>query len=261
MSGIFRSKYYYLTLDKDITFYGQDSAAFQDSKTDFQIRRGCSIVALQLTEDSSSSASPWRLLVLSCNSQASDSLPALKSGFEAYLWGIGRELTAARRSLRDAAEQISLIATPSVSSVSSIRSCPDIAIRLVYRYKSTTNTSIIGTEQDDFTFNSNSRESLLFENSTYTNSRTYFWALQSLRIINDNIRSLTKVWTLHDNSEIVPQDGTIGESAERIKGSVAQINCQMEQFQDMIKTNNTSEEEIQALPDGVTSMFFSSLPT
>lgn len=111
----FSIKYYYLTPDDETVFHGQDSAFLYEEETSLRIRRGCSLVAIQSTEYFLSRASPWRLFVLSCNRAASQSLPTLTSGFEAYLWAINQEMAGARRSLRQTAEQIASIATPSVS--------------------------------------------------------------------------------------------------------------------------------------------------
>jgi hypothetical protein len=103
---------------------------------------------------------------------------------------------------------------------------------------------------------------VLFEDESYTNSRTYFWALQSLRIINDCINSILSAWEISDTSRILraeqdairlscksPDDDTGGQKS--IASCLAAIESQMEQLKDLIKENGVKQEEIIALRDGV----------
>ena len=103
---------------------------------------------------------------------------------------------------------------------------------------------------------------MLFEDESYTNSRTYFWALQSLRIINDCINSILTAWEISNTSRILraeqdvirlsyksPDDDTGKRKA--IISSLTAIESQMQQLKDLIKENGAKQEEIIALRDGV----------
>ncbi len=102
---------------------------------------------------------------------------------------------------------------------------------------------------------------MLFEDESYTNLRTYFWALQSLRIINDCIKSILTAWEISNTSQILraeqdairlscksPDDGPGGEKAIK---SLAAIEIQTQQLKDLIKENDVKQEDIIALRDGV----------
>jgi len=118
----FSMKYYYLTLGEPEVYSGQTSRTLHEKEKDLCICRGSSSITLRFADDDgddnhsvSSAATPWRLLILSCNRQSHRRLPTLRNGVEAYLWGINNELAGARRNLRHVADQISSIAVPSVS--------------------------------------------------------------------------------------------------------------------------------------------------
>lgn len=95
----------------------------------------------------------------------------------------------------------------------------------------------------------------MFEDQLYTNSRTYFWALQSLRVINECITSLVTAWNMYDKMSLLDllPDDVAGSSNPDKKACpyVAEIDSQMEQLGEMIKANNAKQEEIRALRDGV----------
>lgn len=75
--------------------------------------------------------------------------------------------------------------------------------------------------------------------------------------MNDTIRSIINAWMLYDKSgilppkESIPEGSTLHESHRRMEQLIADIDSHMEQFQEMTKTNNASQEEIRALRDGV----------
>jgi hypothetical protein len=122
----FSIKYYYLTRDQEDVYSGQVSGPFHEGQSPLRICHGSSSVTLRFADNKSTQkedenqlapfdAAPWRLLVLSCQNQTPTKLPVLHNGVEAYLWCINNELTTARRSLRNLAEQISAITVSSVS--------------------------------------------------------------------------------------------------------------------------------------------------
>jgi hypothetical protein len=99
----------------------------------------------------------------------------------------------------------------------------------------------------------------LFEDSSYTNSRTHFWALQSLRIINECIKSLIIEWEMHDKSALLSLLPPENSNERRSTVFIAKIEGQMAKLAEMIKTNNAKQEDIRALRDGVSGS--STLPT
>lgn len=229
----FCMKYYYLSSGEPESCPGQISGGFHEKKKGLNICRGSSSVALQFEDNGSEDhaptmANPWRLLINSCEQQAPQPLPSLLSGVQAYLWGINQELTGVRRALRNISIQISAIAVPS----------------------------------DDFLFDRELRESVLFEDESYTNSRTYFWALQSLRIINDCIDSILTSWEISNTSRILraeqdavrlphkPADDDTGKR-KAIISSLMAIESQIQQLKNLIKENGAKQEEIIALRDGL----------
>ncbi|KAI9776734.1 MAG: hypothetical protein M1839_009378 [Geoglossum umbratile] len=226
----FSFKYYYLTFDDQAVFPGQDFGVFHEKEANIQIRRGSSLVALQFPDGggpwASAPSTSWRLLVLSCNRPTFTAPPSLQNGLEAYLWGINQELRGSRRNLRQIAEQITSIATP----------------------------------PDDFLFNPKSRDALLFEDTSYNTSRTYFWALQSLRIMNDTINSIINAWRLYDKPGILTPDqmlelkqdtATPLKAPSTVVALLRDVERQIEQLGEMVRTNNTRQEEIRALRDGL----------
>jgi hypothetical protein len=116
----FCMKYYYLNDKESGVYLGQASGKFHEKEKGVLISRGSSSVALQFENNGnedhiSNTATPWRLLIMSCNQQAPRPLPDLLSGVQAYLWGVNHELTGVRRNLRNVSNEIFSIATPSVS--------------------------------------------------------------------------------------------------------------------------------------------------
>ena len=118
---LFSIKYYYLTKKEELSFTAQASGQFHKDFAGLQVRQGTSLVFLafagtQVAEEDPNKyrASPWRLLILSCQGQSSAQFDDFQSGVEAYLWCINHQLEVARRMLRGVAEQITAIACPSV---------------------------------------------------------------------------------------------------------------------------------------------------
>jgi hypothetical protein len=113
-------KYYYLSSGEPEGYLGQTSGTFHEKKKGIYICRGSSSVTLQFEGNGNEDhiptiATPWRLLINSCDQQAPQPLPSLLSGVQAYLWGVNHELTGVRRALRNMSNQISSISVPSVS--------------------------------------------------------------------------------------------------------------------------------------------------
>lgn len=114
---------------------------------------------------------------------------------------------------------------------------------------------------------------MLFEDEGYTNSRTYFWALQSLRIVNECINSLITAWEMSNTSHILcggqaetqetstesrAQEGEIARM-DKVKFYLAAIEGQMKKLKELVQENERRQEEIIALRDGVSAALSFSL--
>jgi hypothetical protein len=96
---------------------------------------------------------------------------------------------------------------------------------------------------DDFLFNTQQQESLLFEDQSNTYTKTLSWALQSLRIVNVCITLLISAWDMYNKSSVL--DISRDSSGESIsKQYLDHIELQMRQLEEMIKDNNAKQEEI-----------------
>ena len=107
------------------------------------------------------------------------------------------------------------------------------------------------------------KEAPLFEDSSFTNSRTYFWSLQSLRTLNRSISSLISAWEYYEDPGIldvlqgavekqrtIPNDA-LPDPTKRAKTYLSDIKRQIELLKKMIEENNAKQDEILALRDGV----------
>ncbi len=109
------------------------------------------------------------------------------------------------------------------------------------------------------------KEAPLFEDSSYTNSRTYFWSLQSLRILNRAISSLISAWEHYENPGILDvlqvmeekrrtiSNDALPDPTKRAVTYLSDIKRQIELLKKMIETNNAKQDEILALRDGVST--------
>ncbi|EMD86036.1 hypothetical protein COCC4DRAFT_63997 [Bipolaris maydis ATCC 48331] len=230
----FSIKYYYVSFGGQDVYPGQESGPFRQNLPHLRICRGSSSVALSFSDTegaNTAAALPWRLLILSCDREHSLS-KKIKNGVEAFFWGINSELRKVRRRLLNMATQISSICVP----------------------------------PDEFLFNNEMQKSLAFENESLSNSQTYFWALQSLRLINECITWIIREWDMYDKESLLDLLNTggggishtyansDGEAAAARTASVPyldDIQEQMTQFAGMIKDNNAKLVEIRALRDGL----------
>ncbi|KAL5391992.1 hypothetical protein PMIN02_006346 [Paraphaeosphaeria minitans] len=155
-------KYYYLSLEKESLYEGQESGLLHEKGSGLYICRGTSSINVRVRSKRSrlTDSNQWTCLVLSTWKRYDGHNPDFANHCEVFLWTVGRALSEIRRELRGVAQEISLLAVPS----------------------------------DEFLFNEAYRESLICENTSYSNSKTYFWALQTLRTINDCINSLLSTW-------------------------------------------------------------------
>src|SRR4051794_7790486 len=105
---------------------------------------------------------------------------------------------------------------------------------------------------------------MLFEDESYTNTRMYFWALQSLRTVNDCIASMISAWNnyqwsslteLFRRSEEQARSGTESNQAseqgstsveadlaQSVSAYLDQIDEEIEKLAELIKVNNAKQE-------------------
>ena len=112
-------------------------------------------------------------------------------------------------------------------------------------------------------FNIRLKEAPLFEDSSYTNSRTYFWGLQSLRTLNRAISSLISAWEYYETPGILnllqvteeerrtTSNDAFSDPVKRSMSYLSDIKRQTELLKSMIESNNAKQDEILALRDGV----------
>ncbi|KAF2473048.1 uncharacterized protein BDR25DRAFT_352524 [Lindgomyces ingoldianus] len=238
----FTMKYYFLNNGQPGVYEGQVSGPFHEREYNLHICRRTAIVALGLSANSTTKGAddaaasyPWIALILSCNQQWDGERPRFLSGAEALLWAVNQEVSWVRRSLRHVSNQIASLA-------------------------------------DEFLFNRAYRDSLLFEDEGYTNPRTYFWALQSLRAVNDCISSLISAWDIYDKSSLLdlcqgefslpdynPTDSNTDNSAKMPRLYLQQIEKQMSKLKELQATNIAKQEEIKSLRDGKQLLIYISM--
>lgn len=111
--------------------------------------------------------------------------------------------------------------------------------------------------QDDFVFNDYYRDSLLFDDSNYSNSKTYFWALQSLKAVNDCIDSFFTTWKDFEHLSLAKfwkgqdeggqEDTPKGKNISYLK----HIKEEIIDLEHLRASNLARQEEIKSLRDGV----------
>ncbi|KAF2446871.1 hypothetical protein P171DRAFT_519221 [Karstenula rhodostoma CBS 690.94] len=166
----------------------------------------------------------WTCLILSTDQPIERSID-LANHTEAFFWAVGQQLSGVRRKFRSVSEEIASLAIPS----------------------------------DEFLFNEAYRDSLIFEDASYSNSKTYFWALQSLRTVNDSISHLIAAWESFETCNL--SDFLNGQNE---KDSIAQqqpagnnisflehINEEIVKLKKVQTLNLERQEEIESLRDGL----------
>ena len=113
----------------------------------------------------------------------------------------------------------------------------------------------------DFMFNASIRDALLFEDGAFTYSRRYFWAFQTLGIINDSIKSMIDAYesTFSDavfqgtHKTLWPLlDGGSPRNTfykQRMASLQRQFTVEMTNLRTLIHENNERRAEIRSLRD------------
>jgi hypothetical protein len=240
-------KYYYLNDGKASSYEGQQSGPLHKNASGLYICRGSSIVTISVRSkrpsanvSDTSMRMQWTCLVLSTNQQTESMNVDFVNYAEAFLWAVGQELSGIRRELRRVSQHIALLAVPSVSA------------------ESWNNNRNSDMGQDEFLFNEAYRDSLIFEDTSYSNSKTYFWALQSLRTVNDCIISLLAAWDSFDNfllSDFLSGLDEVDHTQQELKGSngscLLHIKEEVVKLKELQTANLARQEEIESLRDGV----------
>ena len=83
--------------------------------------------------------------------------------------------------------------------------------------------------------------------------------------MNDTINSIINAWKLYNKPGILTPDQILElkqdaaaslEAPSTVVGLMRDVERQIEQLREMVRMNNTRQEEIRALRDGVSTVFF-----
>ena len=117
------------------------------------------------------------------------------------------------------------------------------------------------TPPNDFLFNKQLRDSLLFENNDYTYSRRYFWAFQALALLNDEIQAMISeyeetftddVWS-GEHKYIWPGTAETSSRYSNFRKKLSHLRKQfekeIEQLQGVLERNKREQKDIKSLRD------------
>ncbi len=98
-------------------------------------------------------------------------------------------------------------------------------------------------------FDSDARQELLFDDRNFSNSKKYFWALQSLKIfteyIDGTLRTISPIMYLANNYDDSPNDH---EKGRKIIDDIDEFRTRFEGLRDRLERKR---QEVQTLRDGV----------
>lgn len=117
------------------------------------------------------------------------------------------------------------------------------------------------TPPNDFLFNKELRDKLLFENNDYTYSRRYFWAFQALALLNDEIQAMISeyeetftddVWS-GEHKFIWPGTAETSSRYSNFRKKLSHLRKQfekeIEQLQHVLELNEREQKDIKSLRD------------
>ncbi|PBP25214.1 hypothetical protein BUE80_DR003680 [Diplocarpon rosae] len=131
----------------------------------------------------------WHVLNIQCypdhkhSIDAHDSTKHYVNGPEAFLHTLLAEFKDAQKRFEDIYIKISKLVIPPVATPFCV-----VIAHLLCRFESVQWRFYQGCA--DFMFNGEMRDKLLFEDEEFTYSRRYFWAFQTLGLINDSIKAI-----------------------------------------------------------------------
>lgn len=106
-------------------------------------------------------------------------------------------------------------------------------------------------------------ENLLFDDEQYTKSKLYFWAYQSLEMIQNEIKGINRQWEEYRHKADIFSTGishlmdkeTYEAYASRVKWFAGHTDSLIQKFRDLIEDCKAKQREIAALRDGVSTYF------
>ena len=117
------------------------------------------------------------------------------------------------------------------------------------------------TPPNDFLFNKQLRDQLLFENNQYTYSRRYFWAFQALALLNDEIQAMISeyeetftddVWS-GEHKYIWPGTAETSSRYSNFRKKLSHLRKQFEkeikQLHNVLELNEREQKDIKSLRD------------
>ena len=252
-SFLFCFKYHTIIHDerKPFSWQSHDDPTIRTDKTHIPITSCSSVVALSLSGSPVATLknrsrrkkaiegniydpfAPWHVLSIQCypdwrsNVDVHDANRHYVNGCEAFLVTVLAEYRDAQKRFFDIARRVSALTSP----------------------------------PQDFMFNRETRDNLLFEDDHYTFSRRYFWATQTLAVMNDNIQAMMKaykdtftdeVWT-GTHKYIWP--GRADQSSRhenwrrRMNNLRKAFEVEMEKLEELMDINTQEMKDIKALRD------------
>ncbi|KAF2807142.1 uncharacterized protein BDZ99DRAFT_573034 [Mytilinidion resinicola] len=111
----------------------------------------------------------------------------------------------------------------------------------------------------DFMFNLDYIEKLLFDDEKYTKSKLYFWAYQSLEMIQSTLKEIIERWEIYcshtDLFDFRKEAQPSSEKATHYAARIEQVSNRMDdlikKFRGLIKDCKSKQKEIAALRDGL----------
>lgn len=115
-------------------------------------------------------------------------------------------------------------------------------------------------------FNLSHIDKLIFDDENYTKSKLYFWAYQSLEMVQSELLMIIRRWrnygptiNLSPSGAFRPvDDDRFAKYTERIEKLLKDMSDCMGNFQDLIEDCKAKQREIAALRDGVRGSVFKS---
>ncbi|KAF1971535.1 hypothetical protein BU23DRAFT_175457 [Bimuria novae-zelandiae CBS 107.79] len=109
----------------------------------------------------------------------------------------------------------------------------------------------------DFMYNLNHIDKLIFDDENYTKSKLYFWAYQSLEIIQSKVMTIIRRWIQYRPHLEPTQLGRVGKRGRmalhiaRMQRLIDDMDACIEDFRDFVKDCKAKQHEIAALRDGL----------
>ncbi|KAF2875134.1 hypothetical protein BDV95DRAFT_603900 [Massariosphaeria phaeospora] len=111
----------------------------------------------------------------------------------------------------------------------------------------------------DFMFDLSHIDKLIFDDAKYTKSKLYFWAYQSLEMIQSEMMRIIRRWEAYRPEALQapiglsksPDEAASQIFAKRIQGLAEDMDACIQEFRELIEDCKTKQREIAALRDGL----------